>query len=201
MRRRRRLGLGWAGFVLVLGACGSLPSAVEPPPDWELDALACAQLRLRPDVPVRASVLEAPAAFPSRAWYVLEYVELPKALGFTVSRPAELWNVYQVSVLSKEQGKAPVPERYQVIDRWSVYPRQNLKICRQWTLSEGATGELAEGTLQLLGLDDGNVLLKEVRRPLSAAELAALAGVYGRIREHFRAAVGAQRAQDLRPAD
>lgn len=148
-----------------------------------------------------AGVLEAPAAFPGRTWQVLEYVELPAALGFTVSRPAELWNVYQVRVLREDQGEAPVPERYQVIDHWSVYPRENLKICRQWTLSEGATGELAEGDLQLLGLDGQNVLLKEVRRPLSAAELAALAGVYGRIREHFRAAVGAQRAQDLRPAD
>jgi hypothetical protein len=182
--------LGFAG-------CASLKAPGEAPADWDLDPLGCAGTQLREDVPIQASVLDAPAALPGRSWHVLEYTELPKVAGFTVSRPAVFRNVYGVTVLAKGQGEPAIVARYQVIDIWSVYPAQDLKICRQWTLHERPDGELFEGTLQLLGFNGQNVLLREIRQPLSAAELEALAEVHSRIRKHFRA--GIQRAGGEQP--
>jgi hypothetical protein len=118
---------------------------------------------------------------------VLEYVELPQAVGFSVARPANFQNVFRVAVLDKGLGEPVLQERYQVIDLWSLYPAQDLKICRQWTLYERPDGELSGGTLQLLGFNGQNVLLRESRQPLTSSELEGMAEVYKRIREHFRA--------------
>jgi hypothetical protein len=181
-------GIAAVGLLLI-GGCASLKSGVEAPADWSLDPLGCAGIRLREDVSIRASVLDAPAAFPGMSWHVLEYIELAKAVGFTVSQPAVFRNVYRITVLAKGEREPTLLERYQVIDIWSVYPAQDLKICRQWTLHEHPDGRLSTGTLQLLGFDGRNVLLREVRRPLDACQLEALAEVHARIREHFRARV------------
>jgi len=96
-------------------------------------------------------------------------------------------NAFRVSVLDRGQDGPALVECHQVIDLWTLYPLQDLKICRQWTLYERPDGELSAGALQLLGLSGRNVLLREIRRPLSASELEALAEVNARIREHFQA--------------
>jgi hypothetical protein len=185
----RHLRLLAAAWLLGFTGCASLPAPEEAPPDWGLDPLGCLGISLQVDVPIRASILDAPTAFPGRTWHVLEYTELPQAIGFTVERPEVFRNVYRVTVLDRGQGEPVLVERYQVLDIWSLYPAQDLKICRQWILYERAGGELFAGALQLLGFNGQNALLKEIRRPLSASELEALAEVYSRIREHFRAGI------------
>ncbi len=187
MAWERLLRLPAALLLLGVTGCASLRAAQEQQADWSLDPLGCAGVSLRADVPIRASHLEAPAAFPGRSWEVLEYVELPQQAGFSVARPAVFQNVYRVSVIDRGQGEPLLLERYQVIDLWSVYPGQDLKICRQWTLHERPDGALSAGVLQLLGFNGQNVLLRDSRRPLTASELEGLAQVHARIREHFRA--------------
>ena len=186
---------GWI-LLAALGACSSVPVPREELANWELDPRACLDIRLQSTVPVKASVVESPAALPGRSWYVLEYVEQPNVKGFVTARPDEFLNVYLVNgVRSRQGGPAASFERYVVIDNWSTYPQQGLKICRQWTLREDRSGALVEGTLQLLGLTGGNLLLRESRLSLAHSDLRALASLYKYIREFFTAAAGLQQEQ------
>jgi hypothetical protein len=154
----------------------------------DIDPSKFAKIALRDDVQIKAALISAGKAAPSRTrWYALEYLEHENRKGFVPDGESEYANLFLVSRVDRSgEDSKIVTDRYLVVDLWHYYPTRGIKTCHQWTIWEDDPESApTRASFQFLVEDFNNVVLGERQVPLDLPTLAHLGEFYLKVRRFF----------------